>query len=282
MKIVHSIEQMRALRREAASQGLTVGLVPTMGALHEGHLSLVRQARSRAQLVVVSIFVNPLQFGPNEDYSRYPRTLEADCALLETAGADTVFAPSSDEMYPPGATTIVEVEDLGKKLDGRSRPTHFRGVATIVSKLFHIVQPTCAVFGQKDAAQVAVLRRMVRDLNMDIELIVGAIVREADGLALSSRNAYLTPEQRRQGLVLQRALGELDRLAASGESRAERLRECALRVLQAEPGAKLDYLEIVDPDTLDPVAETSHGALVAVAAAFGATRLIDNLLLPAR
>ncbi len=282
MKVVRSIEEMRALRREAAAKGLTVGFVPTMGALHAGHLSLVREARRRAQLVVVSIFVNPLQFGPNEDYSQYPRTLEKDCALLEPAGVDVVFAPASEEMYPKGATTIVDVEDLGKKLDGLSRPGHFRGVATIVSKLFHIVQTTWAVFGQKDAAQVAVLRRMVRDLNMDIELVVAPIVRENDGLALSSRNAYLSPDARRQALVLHRALTAVEQLAAKGETRAEQLRQCAMQILAAEPAAKLDYLEIVDPDTLDPVADTSHGALVAVAASFGATRLIDNLVLAAR
>ncbi|MDR3763412.1 MAG: pantoate--beta-alanine ligase [Acidobacteriota bacterium] len=282
MKVVHTVTGMRALRHDATAQGLTVGFVPTMGALHAGHLSLVREARRRAQLVVVSIFVNPLQFGPNEDYGQYPRTLEKDCALLEPAGADVVFAPSSEEMYPKGATTIVDVEDLGMKLDGGSRPGHFRGVATVVSKLFHIVQPTWAVFGQKDAAQVAVLRRMVHDLNMDLELVVAPIARESDGLALSSRNAYLSVAERRQALVLHRALMAVEQLAATGETRAGQLRQCALQVLATEPAAKLDYLEIVDPDTLDAVAETLHGALVAVAAWFGPTRLIDNLLLPVR
>ena len=282
MKVVRSIQEMHEVRRQAAAQGLTVGFVPTMGALHAGHLSLVREARRRAQLVVVSIFVNPLQFGPNEDYQQYPRTLEKDCALLEPIGADVVFSPSADEMYPKDATTIVDVEDLGNKLDGRSRPGHFRGVATVVSKLFHIVQPTWAIFGQKDAAQVAVLRRMVRDLNMDVELVVAPIVREDDGLALSSRNAYLSADERAQALVLQRALNAAEQLAATGERRSESLRQCALHVLSAEPAAKLDYLEIVDPDTLDPVANIAHGALVAVAAWFGKTRLIDNLLLPPR
>lgn len=282
MKVVHSIKDLRILRREAAAQGLTVGFVPTMGALHAGHLSLVREARRRAQFVIVSIFVNPLQFGPREDYSQYPRTLEKDCALLQSAGVDAVFAPSSEEMYPKNATTIVEVEDLGKKLDGASRPGHFRGVATVVCKLFHIVQPTWAVFGQKDAAQVAVLRRMVRDLNMDLELVVAPIVRESDGLALSSRNAYLSTVERAQALVLHRALTAVEQLAATGETHPARLRECAMRILMTEAAAKLDYCVIVDPDTLDPVADTSRGALVAVAAWFGNTRLIDNLLLPAR
>jgi pantoate--beta-alanine ligase len=253
-----------------------------MGALHAGHLSLVRLARSRASLVVVSIFVNPLQFGPAEDFEQYPRTLEADCARLAGEGADIVFAPSAAQMYPPGATTVVHVEGLSEKLDGRSRPGHFRGVSTVVAKLFHIVQPACAVFGQKDAAQVAVLRRMVRDLNMGIELIIAPIVREADGLALSSRNAYLTSQQRKQGLVLHRTLEQVSALAASGETSAAMLRTLALSILASEPAAQLDYFEIVDPGTLEPLEETTRGALVAVAATFGNTRLIDNVLLPAR
>jgi len=282
MKVIHDVEEMQAVSRAAAVQGLTVGFVPTMGALHAGHLSLVRLARSRASLVVVSIFVNPLQFGPAEDFEQYPRTLEADCARLAGEGADIVFAPSAAQMYPPGATTVVHVEGLSEKLDGCSRPGHFRGVSTVVAKLFHIVQPACAVFGQKDAAQVAVLRRMVRDLNMGIELIIAPIVREADGLALSSRNAYLTSQQRKQGLVLHRTLEQVSALAASGETSAAMLRTLALSILASEPAAQLDYFEIVDPGTLEPLEETTRGALVAVAATFGNTRLIDNVLLPAR
>jgi pantoate--beta-alanine ligase len=283
MKVISDIREMQAASRAAKSQGLTIGFVPTMGALHEGHVSLVRRAREAASLVVVSIFVNPLQFGPSEDFNQYPRTLEADCARLEAEGVGIVFAPTPAQMYPAAATTVVHVEGLSDKLDGRSRPGHFRGVSTVVAKLFHIVQPDFAVFGQKDAAQVAVLRRMVRDLNMDVELIVADIVREADGLALSSRNAYLTPEQRRQALVLNRALEQVKALAASGESSTDRLRAAALAVLATEPAAKLDYFELVDPDTLDPVADlAAHGALAAVAAWFGPTRLIDNLLLAPR
>jgi pantoate--beta-alanine ligase len=282
MRIIRDIQEMQAASRAATVQGLTIGFVPTMGALHEGHLSLVRLARSRASLVVVSIFVNPLQFGPAEDFNQYPRTLEADCARLEAEGADIVFAPSTVQMYPAGATTAVYVEGLSEKLDGRSRPGHFRGVSTVVAKLFHIVQPAYAVFGQKDAAQVAVLRRMVRDLNMDIELIVAPIVREADGLALSSRNAYLTAEQRRQALVLHRALTQVETLAGAGETRAAKLRAAALSVIASEPAALLDYFGIIDPDTLEPLEDTTQGALAAVAATFGSTRLIDNLLLPAR
>ena len=282
MRIIRDIQEMQAASRAATVQGLTIGFVPTMGALHEGHLSLVRLARSRASLVVVSIFVNPLQFGPAEDFNQYPRTLEADCARLEAEGADIVFAPSTVQMYPAGATTAVYVEGLSEKLDGRSRPGHFRGVSTVVAKLFHIVQPAYAGFGQKDAALVAVLRRMVRDLNMDIELIVAPIVREADGLALSSRNAYLTAEQRRQALVLHRALTQVETLAGAGETRAAKLRAAALSVIASEPAALLDYFGIIDPDTLEPLEDTTQGALAAVAATFGSTRLIDNLLLPAR
>ncbi len=280
MRMIRDIREMQLASRAARMQGLSVGFVPTMGALHEGHLSLVRRARAQANLVVVSIFVNPLQFGPTEDLERYPRKLEADSALLEAEGVHIVFAPSPEQMYPAGATTTVHVGELSDKLDGRSRPGHFRGVSTVVAKLFHIVQPDYALFGQKDAAQVAVLRRMVRDLNMDVEMIVAPIVREADGLALSSRNAYLTLDQRRQALVLQRALKQVESLAASGERSPEKLRSAALAVLASEPAAALDYLEIIDPDTLDPVAATTPGALVAVAATFGTTRLIDNLLLP--
>jgi pantoate--beta-alanine ligase len=282
MRIIRDIREMQAASRAARQQGLNIGFVPTMGALHDGHISLVRRARALANLVVVSIFVNPLQFGPAEDFDKYPRTLEADSARLDAEGAEIVFAPSSAQMYPAGATTVVYVEGLSEKLDGRSRPGHFRGVTTVVAKLFHIVQPDFAVFGQKDAAQVAVLRRMVADLNMEVQLIVSPIVREADGLALSSRNAYLSPAQRRQALVLHRALLQVEALANSGQHSAQELRSAALAILASEPAADLDYFEIVDPVTLEPVADVAQGALVAVAASFGATRLIDNLLLPGR
>jgi pantoate--beta-alanine ligase len=279
MQVIHEIAAMQAWSLQAAREGRAVGFVPTMGALHAGHISLVRIARARAQAVVVSIFVNPLQFGPTEDYSRYPRTLASDCALLEPEGVDVVFAPSAEEMYPKDAATVVEVAGLSERLDGLSRPGHFRGVSTVVAKLFGIVQPRVAVFGQKDAAQVAVLRRMVRDLNLPLELVVGPIVREQDGLALSSRNAYLSPEERRQALVLQRALAQVAELAAKGERSAQTLHKLAVQVIATEPGARLDYCAVVDPDTLLPVADTGGGALVAVAAYFGNTRLIDNLLL---
>ncbi len=279
MRIIRDVREMQAASRAARVQGSTIGFVPTMGALHAGHLSLVQQARKRASLVVVSIFVNPLQFGPSEDFAKYPRTLEADCAKLEAEGVDIVFAPPVEQMYPAGATTIVYVEGLSEMLDGRSRPGHFKGVSTVVAKLFHIVQPDYAIFGQKDAAQVAVLRRMVRDLDMDLELVVAPIVRESDGLALSSRNAYLTTDERRQALVLHRALERVTAHAKSGEISAANLRKVALSVLAAEPAAKLDYCEIVDPETLEAVEDVSRGVLVAVAASFGKTRLIDNLVL---
>jgi pantoate--beta-alanine ligase len=281
MRVIREIADMQAASRSAKTKGLTIALVPTMGALHAGHLSLVRQARTEADTVVVSIFVNPLQFGPSEDFGKYPRTLEADCALLAAEGADIVFAPSTEQMYPPGATTVVFVEGLSERLDGRSRPGHFRGVSTVVSKLFHIVSPDCAIFGQKDAAQVAVLRRMVRDLNMPVSLIVAPIVREADGLAMSSRNAYLSADERRQALVLHRALERVRSLAATGESSTAKLRQAALDEIATEPAAQLDYCEIVDPDTLEGCEDVKSGALVAVAASFGSTRLIDNLLLAA-
>jgi pantoate--beta-alanine ligase len=280
MKIIHDIDEIRAAVRTSRAQGMTIGLVPTMGALHEGHLSLVRRAREAASFVIVSIFVNPLQFGPSEDFQQYPRTLEADCAKLEPEGAELIFAPSPEQMYPDGATTVVHVQGLSEKLDGLSRPGHFRGVSTVVAKLFNIVQPDVAVFGQKDAAQVAVLRRMVRDLNIPVKLIVAPIVREADGLALSSRNAFLTPEERQHALVLQRSLKLVEALAATGENRADKLRSVALSTIVAEPGARLDYVEIVDPDRLEPLEDVTRGALVAVAASFGNTRLIDNILLP--
>jgi pantoate--beta-alanine ligase len=250
-----------------------------MGALHEGHLSLVRVARARCDMVAASIFVNPTQFGPNEDLAKYPRSFERDCELLEQGGVEFLFAPSVEEMYPPGAVTWVTVEELSSKLDGRSRPGHFRGVTTVVSKLFHIVKPDVAFFGQKDAAQLAVIRRMVSDLNFPIEIVACPIVREADGLAMSSRNAYLNPEQRKQALVLHRSLMKMLRLVDAGERDAAKLLDAGRVEFSREPEVRLDYFQIVNAETLDPVADVSEGALVAVAAYVGATRLIDNVLL---
>jgi pantoate--beta-alanine ligase len=248
-----------------------------MGALHEGHLSLVRAARAGSDVVAVSLFVNPTQFGPNEDLAKYPRSFDRDCLMLEREGVDSVFAPSVEEMYPDGAVTWVTVEGLSEKLDGKSRPGHFRGVTTVVSKLFHIVEPDRAFFGQKDAAQVANIRRMVLDLNLPVEIVVCPIVREPDGLAMSSRNAYLNPEQRKRALVLQRSLQRVRSLIEAGELDAAKLATAGREEIGAQNGVRLDYFEIVNPDTLDPVTNVGRGTLLAVAAYVGTTRLIDNL-----
>jgi len=281
MKICTTVDAMRAACHAEKHAGRRLGLVPTMGALHEGHLSLVRAARAACEVVAASIFVNPTQFGPNEDLAKYPRSFERDRDLLEKEGVALLFAPSVEEMYPRGATTWVTVEGLSGKLDGRSRPGHFRGVTTIVAKLFQIIQPDSAFFGQKDAAQAAIIRRMVRDLNLPVEIVVCPIVREPDGLAMSSRNAYLDPTQRRQAMVLHRSLMRVQELAAQGLRKAATLIEAGRQEFAKEGSVRLDYFEIVDPDTLDPVEEVSRGALVAVAAFVGTTRLIDNILLPA-
>jgi pantoate--beta-alanine ligase len=280
LKICRTIEEMRTQSRAVRRAGKRLGFVPTMGALHEGHLSLVRSARAACDVVTASIFVNPTQFGPNEDLAKYPRSFERDCELLEREGVDLLFAPAVEEMYPAGAVTWVTVEKLSSKLDGRSRPGHFRGVTTVVAKLFHIVEPDAAFFGQKDAAQVAIIRRMVRDLNLPVEIVVGAIVREPDGLAMSSRNAYLDVEQRRQALVLHRSLMRVQKLVGEGEHEAARLIAAGREEFAAEKSVRLDYFEVVNPENLDPVEDVSRGALVAVAAYVGNTRLIDNLLFP--
>jgi pantoate--beta-alanine ligase len=278
LKIFSTIEKTLDASRAARRAGQSVGLVPTMGALHEGHLSLVRAARESSDIVAVSIFVNPTQFGPNEDFGKYPRSFERDCEMLVREGVDFVFAPSVEEMYPRGAETWVTVEGLSEKLDGKSRPGHFRGVTTVVSKLFHIVEPDRAFFGQKDAAQVAVIRRMVRDLNFAVEIVVCPIVREPDGLAMSSRNAYLNPEERKTALALHRSLQRVRKLVESGQRDAATLASAGREELSRESGVRLDYFEIVDPETLEPVPNTSQGSLVAVAAYVGATRLIDNMI----
>jgi len=270
---------MRAASGAARRAGRRLGFVPTMGALHEGHLSLVRAARSSCDALAASIFVNPTQFAPNEDLAKYPRSFERDRELLEREGVELLFAPSVEEMYPAGAVTWVTVEGLSDKLDGRSRPGHFRGVATVVAKLFHIVDPDAAFFGQKDAAQVAIIRRMVRDLNLPTEIVVCPIVRESDGLAMSSRNAYLDADQRKRALALHRALTRVQRMADGGQRKTSELVAAGRAEFVGESSVRLDYLEIVDPDTLDPVDSISSCALVAVAAFVGSTRLIDNILL---
>jgi pantoate--beta-alanine ligase len=279
MKICKTISEMRAECRAARREGTRLGFVPTMGALHEGHLSLVRAAKGACDVVAASIFVNPAQFGPTEDLSKYPRTFDRDCELLEKENVDLVFAPSVEEMYPAGAITWVTVEGLSDKLDGQSRPGHFRGVTTIVAKLFHAVEPDAAFFGQKDAAQVAIIRRMVRDLNFAVEIIACPIVREADGLAMSSRNAYLDPEQRRSALVLHRALLRMKKMWEGGERSTRKLIEGGRDEMGKEKSVRIDYVEVVDPDGLDAVENVRRGALAAVAAFLGTTRLIDNIQL---
>ena len=273
---------MRSACRGVRREGERLGFVATMGALHEGHLSLVRAAKTSCEAVAASIFVNPTQFGPNEDLAKYPRSFERDGELLRKEGVELLFAPAVEEMYPPGAVTWVTVEELSGKLDGRSRPGHFRGVTTVVAKLFHIIEPDAAFFGQKDAAQVAIIRRMVRDLNLAVQIEVCPIVREADGLAMSSRNAYLSPQQRRQALVLHRSLMHVKDVAEKGERNAAKLVAAAENELAREPSVRVDYFEIVDPDSLDAVEDVSGGALAAVAGFVGTTRLIDNILLPGK
>jgi pantoate--beta-alanine ligase len=252
-----------------------------MGALHEGHLSLIRAAKAQSDVVAVSLFVNPTQFGPTEDLARYPRPFERDRELLEDEGVAILFAPSAEEMYPGGLEekTWVIVDGLSEKLDGRSRPGHFRGVTTVVSKLFHIVEPNAAFFGQKDAAQCAVIRRLVRDQNFPVEIVVCPIVREPDGLAMSSRNAYLNADERRRALVLRRSLMRVEEAFREGEKNGERLIAAARAVFAQEPQVQLDFFEIVDPDTLDSIERIDRSTLVAVAAYVGKTRLIDNVIL---
>ena len=279
MKILHRAVETRSETRAAKLQGKRVGFVPTMGALHDGHISLIRAAKSQSDFVVASIFVNPTQFGPNEDLAKYPRPFEADRQKLEAERLDLLFAPSVEEMYPPGAGTFVTAEGITDRLDGRSRPGHFRGVTTVITKLFHIVEPDVAFFGQKDAAQAAIIKRMVRDLIFPVEIVVAPIVRESDGLALSSRNAYLSPVERKQATVLSRALREVEKRYGAGERSSTKLIETAREFFAAEPSVRVDYIEIVDPDSLEPVSEANRGSLVAVAAFVGTTRLIDNVVL---
>ena len=281
MQIITTIREMQQACRSLKS-ARTLGLVPTMGALHDGHLSLVHRALAECDDVAASIFVNPTQFAAGEDFEVYPRTFEEDCAKLEGAGVALLFAPTAVEMYPDGAKTFVEVAALSDRLDGASRPGHFRGVATVVSKLFNIVGPDRAYFGQKDAAQVAVLRAMVRDLNIPVRLVACPIVRESDGLAMSSRNRNLSAKDRRRALILHRALIAAWEMIQRGENRAEALRRAMLNTLATDPEVRVDYAAIVDPATLLPVSDASRGALIAVAAWVGPTRLIDNILLEQR
>ncbi|MGI6649997.1 MAG: pantoate--beta-alanine ligase [Syntrophomonadaceae bacterium] len=277
MEVIRGIGRMREFVREQRLAGKQIGLVPTMGYLHAGHLSLVQEALKACDVVVMSIFVNPLQFGVGEDYEDYPRDLTRDSELAEEGGVAAIFAPSVAEMYPPGGYySYVDVEKLTEGLCGKSRPGHFRGVTTVVTKLFNIVQPDIAVFGQKDAQQAIVIQRMVRDLNMPLRIIVAPIMREADGLAMSSRNVYLSPSERKASLVLSRALNIAGELAANGERDANVLRKAIETQIQAEPLARIDYVEIVGAEDLKPVEILQGRILIALAVFFGKTRLIDN------
>jgi len=279
METIHTIAWMKQIAAEARRSDRILGFVPTMGALHEGHFSLVRAAKKQCSPVVASIFVNPKQFGPAEDFQKYPRTLDSDRAALEALGVDYLFAPPADEVYPPGFSTAVVVEGLSDRLEGRSRPGHFRGVATVVLKLLEIVQPRIAFFGRKDAQQARIIRQMTSDLNLDAQIEVCPIVREPDGLALSSRNAYLSTEDRSAATVLYRSLAEARREIEAGERDAARLVTVLRRVLDSEPPLTLDYAEIVDADTFEPVMALRKSCYILLAARVGNTRLIDNALI---
>ena len=280
MKIITSPEDMQKTALALRRAGKRIGLVPTMGFLHEGHMALVKLARRRADVVVLSIFVNPTQFGPNEDFGRYPRDFERDRAMCEAAGVDIIFNPAPDAMYPAGYSVYVEENALSKGLCGASRPGHFRGVLTVVAKLFNLTLPDTAVFGQKDAQQARLIRQMARDLNFPVIIVLAPIIREADGLAKSSRNTYLAPAERREALCLQQALKTARRLYREGERDARRIGAAMQAGIEQMPSARVDYIAIVDADTLQPVQRLDPPALVAIAVYIGKTRLIDNLTLP--
>ena len=279
MRMITDITEMRELALSWRAQGCSIGFVPTMGYLHRGHLSLMEAARAENDYVVVSIFVNPAQFGPNEDFARYPRDLSADTALAESVHADVLFCPAAADIYPPGFATYVEPLELSGRLCGKSRPGHFRGVCTVVLKLFNIVRPSRAYFGQKDAQQFIILRRMTDDLNLDIEMKSLPIVRERDGLALSSRNVYLTEMERQQAVALSRALNRAGGLFGAGERQTVALRAALAEELGRAPLGRIDYVEIVDTVNLQPLETVDNAALIALAVFFGKTRLIDNIIL---
>lgn len=278
MEIIRTVADMKARAAAWKAAGLSIGLVPTMGSLHEGHESLMDAARAASDRVVVSVFVNPIQFGPGEDYEAYPRDLERDARICERHGVDVVFQPEVDDMYAPAHNTFVVMETLTDSLCGASRPGHFRGVCTVVTKLFNIVQPHRAFFGQKDAQQLAIIKRMVADLNMNVTVVGCPIVREADGLAKSSRNAYLSAEERQAALVLSRAIFAGKAAVEAGERDAAALKALMGGIIEAEPLARIDYVEVVDGVTMQPTDAIGAMALVAMAVYIGSTRLIDNFL----
>ena len=277
MEVIHTVEWMKQVSRQARVEGRLTGLVPTMGALHAGHLSLIEAARRDASPVIVSIFVNPKQFGPSEDYTKYPRDLEGDRRKLEEAGVDFLFAPPLEEIYPAGFRTSVNVEGLGDRLEGKIRPGHFRGVATVVLKLLEIVAPRFAYFGRKDAQQARIIRQMTADLALDSEIVVRPIVREPDGLALSSRNQYLSPAERKAATVLYRSLSRARHAIEEGERDGKRIIAAMRQELAGEPLGSADYVEIVDADSFEPMMRLTRTSLVLLAVSFGATRLIDNM-----
>jgi len=279
MQILTTPRAMQDAALTLRAAGRRIGVVPTMGFLHEGHASLIRLARARADVVIVTLFVNPAQFGPNEDLSRYPRDFERDRALCEAEGADILFAPGADSVYAADASVWIDEDRLSRGLCGASRPGHFRGVCTVVAKLFNLTQPHVAVFGEKDAQQLRILRRMVRDLDIPVEVVAGPTVRETDGLAMSSRNAYLSPEERLQATCLRRALDAAASRLAAGERSAAALRAVMAEVIAGAPLARADYIEIVDDETLEPVTAVGRPALAAMAVFVGRTRLIDNAVL---
>jgi len=278
MRLIQNVSEMKALSKSVLDDGKTIGFVPTMGYLHQGHLSLVQKAREENDIVVVSIFVNPTQFGPNEDYNRYPRDLERDLRLLNPFNVDYIFNPSVEEMYPAYYSVYVDETEMSKYLCGARRPGHFRGVCTVVTKLFNIVRPTRAYFGQKDAQQFRILRRMVENLNMDVEMVEMPIVREPDGLAMSSRNVYLSDEERREAPRLYKSLLEAKRLIDGGERDVQKIKDAMQRVLN-HPLLKIDYIEVVDEKRLIPVDRIEGDVIVAIAVFFGKARLIDNVII---
>jgi len=281
MQIINSPLEMQQTALALRAAGQRLGVVPTMGFLHAGHLSLVKRARERSAVVILTLFVNPTQFGPQEDLAKYPRDFERDAAQCRAVGVDILFAPAAADMYAPNASIFVTEEKLSRGLCGAARPGHFRGVCTVVAKLFNLCLPHIAVFGEKDAQQIRILRRMVRDLNFPIEIVSAPIIREPDGLALSSRNIYLSPDERRQALVLRRALDEAERLFQAGTRAAATLKTALRNIIEQAPAAQIDYIEIVDNETLEPVPTLANPALVALAVFIGKTRLIDNTVLKA-
>lgn len=279
IKIISDISEMQAYSKLKRFEGKKIGLVPTMGALHQGHLSLITRALEKADIVVVSIFVNPIQFGPKEDFKRYPRVIESDVKLTEKTGAHVVFTPDADKMYPEGYSTYISVEKVSERLCGKYRPGHFTGVASVVAKLFNIVMPDIAIFGQKDAQQLAVIRRMTTDLNMGIEIIGAPIIRELDSLAMSSRNRYLDDEERKQAAVIYKSLNEAEKFFKSGVKNSGEIIKIVEKIIKESTLAKIEYIEIVDPVFITPLDEIDKKALLAVCVRIGNTRLIDNIIL---